>query len=63
MFDALGTQWNVGPQGAVGLRYEALPVVFDTLGIGKKKRAALFEALRIMEDEALQVIREHGQRN
>ena len=49
--------------GAVGLRYEALPLVMQAAGVKKKARAELFEALRIMEDEALKVFREHGQRN
>lgn len=57
MFAALGTQWNVGMSGAVGLRYEAIPVVLDEFGVKRKERAELMQALRIMENEALQVLR------
>lgn len=52
-FVAMGTQWNVGFSGAIGLRYEALPVVFDVLGIAADERAAVFAGLRTMEHAAL----------
>lgn len=54
IFVAMGTQWNVGFSGAVGLRYEALPVVFDLLGVPGDERAAAFIGLRIMEHAALE---------
>lgn len=57
MFAALGTQWNVGAGGVIGLRYEAIPVVLEAFGIKKKERAGMLSALRIMEDEALGVLR------
>lgn len=57
VFAALGTQWNVGMGGAIGLRYEAIEPVLRMMGVVHKERAALFEALRIMENEALQVMR------
>lgn len=58
IFCALGTQWNVAYGGFVGLKYEALPTVYETFGTKKKKRAAIFESLRILENEALSVINE-----
>lgn len=57
VFEALGTQWNIGMNGVIGLRYEAIPVVLAEFGIRKKQRAAMMESLRIMENEALQVLR------
>lgn len=56
VFDALDTQWNIGPGGVVGLKYEALDVVFEEFEIKKTERAELINTLRTMETEALQVI-------
>lgn len=61
VFAALGTQWNVGMSGAVGLRYESVEPVMRMMEIKRGDRAELFEALRIMESAALEVMRE--QRN
>lgn len=56
VFAAADTQWNVGQGGAIGLRYETLPLLFDTFGIKKKSRAEMLTSLRIMESEALEMI-------
>jgi hypothetical protein len=56
VFKAMDTQWNVGPHSVIGLRYEALQIVMDVMGVNKKARAELLQALRIMEQEALQVL-------
>jgi len=58
VFAAMGTQWNVGMSGAIGLRYEALPVVLNMMGIAKKERAEIFDSLRIMESEVLTMFRD-----
>ena len=58
VLEAMSTQWNVGNNAVIGLRYESLPVVMDILGVKKKARAGLLEALRIMEQEALQIFNE-----
>lgn len=58
VFAALGTQWNVGPSGVIGLRYEAIAGTLQEFGVKKKARAAMRQSLRIMEDEVLQVFRE-----
>lgn len=50
---AMGTQWNVGPAGPIGLRYEALAEVWRCLGIKKADRQAVFADLQVMEREAL----------
>jgi hypothetical protein len=53
VFMAMGTQWNVGMAGAVGLRYEALPVVLDLMGVAADERPGVFAGLRVMEGAAL----------
>jgi hypothetical protein len=54
VFLAMETQWRVAPMGgAVGLVYEALPVVFDLLDVRRKHRPALFKKLREIEAGAL----------
>lgn len=56
IFSSMSTQWNVGIKGAIGLRYESLPVLFEAFGIETKSRAEMIQSLRIMENEALHVI-------
>lgn len=56
VFEAMGTQWRTGMGGPVGLDYAALPTVFDLLRIKRKARLALFDDIRVMEDEALAVM-------
>jgi len=53
-FLAMRTQWVMGPGGAVGLRYEALPLVWERLRItGRRERDRTFSDLQVMEAEAL----------
>lgn len=54
----MSTQWRVGPGGAVGLDYNVLPTVFKLLRIRTAQQGALFEDLRILENEALIVMQE-----
>lgn len=58
VFSALATQWQQGMGGPGGLKYEVLPVVEERLGVKKKRRADVFTALRVMEDEVLKVFSE-----
>lgn len=57
VFDAMGTQWRVGEMGAVGLDYGVLPAVIRLQGIPRSEWADLFESIRILEGEALSVMR------
>lgn len=57
LFADMMTQWSIGPGGAVGLRYEALPVLFDLRGTPPAERAGLFDGLRVMERAALEEFR------
>jgi hypothetical protein len=54
----MATQWRPSFGGVIGLDYAALPAVLDLLEVPKKKRAAVFDDLRVMEDAALETIRE-----
>lgn len=57
LFIDLFTQWRVGMNGPTGLDYSAALSVMDIRAIPKEDRAHLFADLRILEDEALRVIR------
>ena len=58
VFIGMATQWRPSFGGVIGLDYGALPAVLDMLEIARKKRAAVFDDLRVMEDAALETIRE-----
>lgn len=53
LFEALLTQWRVGPGGVVGLDYTVLPIVARSRGITPRRASALLPELQVMEDEAL----------
>lgn len=57
VFSALGTQWNVGMGGLIGLRYEAVPIVLHLLKVPRAEWGELFDGLRIMERAALDYTR------
>ena len=55
---AMGTQWNIGPTGrAVGLRYEALPVVLQLLQVPRADRSEVFMLVQVLESELLSIVR------
>jgi len=54
---AMGTQWRVGMAGATGLDYSALPAVMRLVGVPTTDRGEVFDAIRTMEDAALQTMR------
>ena len=57
VMSAMRTQWRTGEMGRpTGLDYTALPTVFSLLDIGKKRRPDVFDALRVMEAEALKTM-------
>lgn len=58
LFGLLGTQWRVGFSGAYGLDYAAVAAVMDMQGVEEKARPALLDDIRIMEAEALAMMRE-----
>lgn len=62
VFCAMGTQWQTaGMGGLVGLRYEALPAVWQGVGLAGEQIPETFNDLRIMERAALDALkRKHG---
>lgn len=57
VFDALGTQWAVAPSGkAIGLRYEAMPLVMRIHAVAPADRRQVFEDVRVMENAVLTMI-------
>lgn len=61
VFVAMATQWRTGMGGPVGLDYAALPAVFRLIGTPRAAWPGIFDDLRVMEAEALNVMSEqHG---
>jgi hypothetical protein len=58
VFAACGTQWTVGMAGSTGLRYEALPFVFEMSGVDRAQWPELFDQIRACEAEALKLFAE-----
>lgn len=56
MFADMLTQWTVGASGVIGLRYEALPFVFCMHGIDAPRQREAFNAVRILENEAVRCL-------
>ena len=57
IFGDMLTQWNVGPGGLVGLRYEALPNLPRYARIPDAEKQSLFDDLRVMERAAITEMR------
>lgn len=57
-FQAVSTQWHVGPGGAVGLNYAGVDVVRDAQGIRRKEWPRLFSEVQAMERATLAAWRE-----
>lgn len=57
VFIAMGTQWNSGMAGIIGLRYEALPTVLRMLRVPRTEESDIFTGLREMERETLNHVR------
>jgi len=58
VFEAMSTQWRMGPVGPIGLDYSALPAVMRLCSVPAAERTDTFECVRILEDEAMKVLRE-----
>jgi hypothetical protein len=57
LFEAMSTQWRVGPGGAIGLDYGVLPTVMRLEGVPRADWPEAFTALRILESAALEEMR------
>lgn len=58
IFCDLLTQWRVGPGGAIGLDYLAIPVTLRLRRVPKSSWPEIFSDLQILEDAALGVLAE-----
>lgn len=56
-FTCLLTQWRTGFNGATGIDYAVLPVVFALNGVEEHQRRARFDEIRIMERAALDAMK------
>jgi len=53
-FEALGKgNWNMGPSGATGIRYEAFREVRRVIPVASSEWPDLFDSIRVMEQAAL----------
>lgn len=62
-FELLAGQWRVGMNGAYAIDYGSIPVVLNLNRVPTEKWPDLFADLRVLEDEALSIIRKkkkHG---
>ncbi|MFG0323714.1 DUF1799 domain-containing protein [Pseudomonas sp. zjy_15] len=58
LFEALGTQWRLGPGGPSGLDYAAIPGTAKMIGLTSRELSETFDDVRVMESEALTVMAE-----
>jgi hypothetical protein len=58
VFIAMSTQWRVGAAGVTGLDYSVLPEMWRRAKVPAGARDDVFDDLRIMEDAALEKMRE-----
>lgn len=58
VFFKLRTQWQIGMNGPVGLRYEALPLALELEGIPRTRWSQVTEGVQVMESETLRLMRE-----
>jgi hypothetical protein len=62
VFSTMQTQWRIGMGGPTGFDYGVLPVVMEMSGIAMLDRSEIFDAIRVMESEALKVFSENRER-
>ncbi|WP_371856919.1 DUF1799 domain-containing protein [Pseudomonas sp. R9(2017)] len=61
LFEALGTQWRLGPGGPSGLDYAAIPSTAKMISLKRRELPEAFNDLRVMENEALAVMAESAE--
>lgn len=47
------TQWNIGPNGPIGLIYQSLPLWLDLAQVPQAERAAVVDGVQVMERATL----------
>jgi hypothetical protein len=58
VFYRLRTQWQVGMNGAVGLRLEAAPLALELEGVPRAQWPEVLDSVQAMEHETLRLWRE-----
>lgn len=58
VFYRIKTQWNVGMNGPVGLRMEAMPLALEIEGVPRERWPEVVTGLQVMEAETLRLVRE-----
>ena len=58
VFYRIKTQWNVGMNGPVGLRMEAMPLALEVEGIPRSRWPDVVNGVQAMEAETLRLLRE-----
>lgn len=56
VFDSMGTQWRTGPGGVIGLDYNVVPLVMESLDIERKEIKVILPDLQVMERVAMKVM-------
>lgn len=56
LFSSLSTQWRIGFSGPTGLDYNVLFTRMALLNIGADSQERLFQDIRVIESEALQIL-------
>lgn len=57
VFSRMTSQWRTSSHAVHGLDYGVLPFIFNLLSIPPEKQLTIFDQVRIMEGEAIVVIR------
>lgn len=57
LFVKLGTQWQIGMNGPIGLRYEAVYGLLDRMTESKQEWEEMFDDICYLERESLSVMR------
>lgn len=58
VFSQCMTQWQVGPAGLVGLRYEVLPFMLRLAGVPRARWPEVVADIQTLEIESLRLLRE-----
>lgn len=56
LFSSLSTQWRMGYSGPTGLDYNVLFARMDRLNLDGEKYEQMFQDIRVIESEALQLL-------
>lgn len=61
VMDSMWTQWRANVGGRTGLDYGVLPSVMSLVGVPTEEQRRVFQDIRVMESEVLQVMQASAQ--